>query len=320
MSLDWHFLPTKNWALSSLIMAHLMSLSLSIVVLTYRRDDALVATLARLKQTLGADGYQLVLVDNNADKTDRRSLLVGFEDVVLVDEGYNMGVAAGRNKGISVSTGEIVFFLDDDALLEVGPDFRDTLTKHFEIDSTLGVVAFRSFVGAERFEDPIEFPHTDKSKARDIGFDTFRFIGVAHAIRRSLLDISGLYCPSFFYGMEEFDLSYRFLKLGYRIEYRPEFQVQHMKASSGRMPSSAIIRRMYANKLAVGWMHLPKGIFTLSAGAWFAKTLIDSRNPLIPIKAIGDFLVMVSHGQIQKRSPSAELVAEVRRLGGKPWR
>lgn len=297
-----------------------MSLSLSVVILTYRRDDALVETLSRLRRALGRSTYQLILVDNNADKEDRRALLDEFEDVVLVNEGYNMGVAAGRNKGISVSSGDVVFFLDDDALLEVGPDFLEDLTGRFEADPRLGVVAFRSFVGPDRIEDPIEFPHTDKSKPRDIAFDAFRFIGVAHAIRRSLLDQSGLYCPSFFYGMEEFDLSYRFLKLGYRIEYRPEFRVQHMKANAGRLPSAAVIRRMYANKLAVGWMHLPGRVFTLSAAAWFAKTMIDSRNPLMPFKAIGDFLAMVSHGQIQRRSPSTELVSEIRRLGGTPWR
>lgn len=243
-----------------------------------------------------------------------------FEEALLVNERYNMGVAAGRNKGIAVSTGDILLFLDDDALLEVDSGFRADLLRMFENDSGLGVVALRSFVGSGRIEDPIEFPHTDKSKPRDVAFDAFRFIGVAHAIRRSILEKTGLYCPTFFYGMEEFDLSFRFLKLGYRIEYCPEYRVQHMKANTGRLPSSAVIRRMYANKLAVGWMHLPGRVFALSAAVWFAKTLIDSRSPLVPFRAIGDFLAMVSHGQILKRDPSTELVAEIRRLGGQPWR
>lgn len=297
-----------------------MPSSISLILLTFRRDDALRATLSRISNALAGVAVEIILVDNNADGVDRSGMLDGFERSVYVNERYNMGVAGGRNKGISVSTGDIALFLDDDALLEVPPDFAERLTKLFDGDPRLGVVAFRSFVGFERIEDPIEFPHTDKSKPRDVGFEAFRFIGVAHAIRRSLLDRSGLYCPSFFYGMEEFDLSFRFLKLGYKIEYRPEFRVQHMKANTGRLPSAAVIRRMYANKLAVGWMHLPGRVFALSAAAWFAKTLIDSRNLLVPFRAIGDFLAMVSHGQILKRDPSGELVAEIRRLGGKPWR
>ncbi|MBY3433042.1 glycosyltransferase [Rhizobium laguerreae] len=293
---------------------------LSIVVLTFRRDNALLDTLERISSTLGTSGFQLVLVDNNADGKNRRDMIKKFEDAVLVDEGYNMGVAAGRNKGTSAAIGDVLLFLDDDALLEVPSDFSATLTGLFDRDPKLGVVTFRSFVGTGRIEDPIEFPHTDKSKSHETAFETFRFIGVAHAIRRSLLDQTGLYCASFFYGMEEFDLSYRALKLRYRIEFRPEFRVQHMKANVGRLPSSAVIRRMYANKLSVGWMHLPARLLLASGAAWFLKTLLDSRNPLVPFRAIGDFLAMVSHGQLQKREPSDELVAEVRRLGGKAWR
>jgi GT2 family glycosyltransferase len=297
-----------------------MSPSLSLVLLTYRRDDALKATVSRISEVFGGASFEIVLVDNNADGVDRSYLLEGFDQAVYVNERYNMGVAGGRNKGISVATGDILLFLDDDALLEVPADFANRLKALFEHDPKLGVVAFRSFVGAERIEDPIEFPHTDKSMSRDAAFDTFRFIGVAHAIRRSLLDRTGLYCASFFYGMEEFDLSYRTLKLGYRIEFRPEFRVQHMKANTGRLPSSAVTRRMYANKLSVGWMHLPSRFFWACAAAWFVKTLLDSRNPLAPFRAIGDFLTMISHGQLQKREPSGELVAEIRRLGGKAWR
>jgi GT2 family glycosyltransferase len=297
-----------------------MPLSLSIVILTFHRDLALAATLDRLALSIGRTGFQIVLVDNNADGKERGSFLGGFADPVLVNEKYNMGVAAGRNKGILAATGDVILFLDDDALLEVGDDFQGKLLSLFECDPSLGVVAFRSFVGDDRVEDPIEFPHTDKSRPRDVVFDTFRYIGVAHAIRRSLLSRSGLYCPSFFYGMEEFDLSYRFLKLGYRIGYHPEFRIRHMKANAGRLPSKAVIRRMYANKLAVGWMHLPTKQFVASAGAWFVKTILDSRNPVLAFKAIGDFLAMVSHGQLEKRAPSSELVAEIRRLGGKPWR
>jgi GT2 family glycosyltransferase len=297
-----------------------MSPQLSLILLTYRRDDALIATLSRISQALGRVPFEVVLVDNNADGVDRSYLLEGFVHAVYVNERYNMGVAAGRNKGISAAAGDILLFLDDDALLEVPSDFVGRLTELFSQDPKLGVVAFRSFVGDDRIEDPIEFPHTDKSKSRDSVFDTFRFIGVAHAIRRALLDQTGLYCASFFYGMEEFDLSFRALKLGYRIEFRPEFRVQHMKANTGRLPSSAVIRRMYANKLSVGWMHLPARLFLASGAAWFLKTLLDSRNPVVPFRAIGDFLTMISHGQLQKRVPSDELVTEIRRLGGKAWR
>ncbi len=304
---------------SSYLVNHMVS-TVSVVVLTYRRDGALSATLQRIASSLNPNRIQLVLVDNNADGRDRSEAISAFPDAVYINENYNMGVTAGRNRAIRDTTGDIILFVDDDALLEVGAGFQGDLISMFADDAHLGAVAFRSFVGDKRVEEDKEFPHTDKSRDRSKGFDTFRFIGVAHAIRRSLLKESGLYCPSFFYGMEEFDLAFRFLKLGYRIEYRPDFTVQHMKSESGRLPSSAVLQRMYANKLAVGWMHLPLRTFVKSASAWFLKTLFDSRNPLTPLRSIGDFLAMVSHGQIEPRRPSKALVDEIRRLGGVAWR
>jgi GT2 family glycosyltransferase len=247
-------------------------------------------------------------------------MIEAFPKAVYVTENYNMGVTAGRNRAIRAAESDVILFLDDDALLEVDGDFQSDLMGMFERDPRLGAVAFRSFVGKDRIEEDKEFPHTDKKLDRAVGFDTFRFIGVAHAVRRSLFDRSGLYCPSFFYGMEEFDLAYRFIKLGYRIAYRPQFAVQHMKSEGGRLASSAVIRRMYANKLAVGWMHLPMSVFLTSAAAWFIKTSIDGRSLLTPFRSIGDFLAMASHRQIERRRPSKELVAEIRRLGGTPWR
>ena len=297
-----------------------MSATLTIILLTFSRDDALASTLRRIQSKLGTSGFQLILVDNNPADQDRMKLLETFEDSLYLNEGYNMGVAAGRNRGIHSATGELILFLDDDALLEVDTEFSDKLDALFGADPKLAAVAFRSFVGDARIEEAKEFPHTDKTKDKSKDFDTFRFIGVAHVIRAAALKQAGHYCPSFFYGMEEFDLAFRFLKLGYRIQYRPEFVVQHMKSTDGRLASSAVTRRMYANKLCVGWMHLPMGTFLKSAVAWFVKTAIDARNPLTPFKAVGDFLAMVSHGQVERRRPSVALVHEVRRLGGNPWR
>ena len=298
-----------------------MSVKLSVVILTYKRDDALEQTLGKLFEVFGYDPeVQMVLVDNNADGRDRASFMQAFANSEVVSEGYNLGVAAGRNKGIAKADGDIVLFLDDDAVLDVRGDFLRTVEETFAGSPRLGAIAFRSFVGDQRIEDPIEFPHTDKLKDHASSFATFRFIGVAHLIRHSALIDVGNYCDAFFYGMEEFDLSYRLLKRGWEIRYASDFRVRHMKADAGRMPSKSVIRRMYANKLAVGWMHLPLKQFCASGLAWFVKTTIDARSPVVPMRAIGDFLAMAAHGRLLRRDPSKALVDTIRSLGGKAWK
>lgn len=297
-----------------------MPVRLTVVVLTYRRDEALAATLDRLRAVMGVADFRLVLVDNNGDGRDRSRLLSGFADARLVNEGRNLGVAAGRNRAMEQARGEVVLFVDDDALIEAGPDFAERLVSAFRENPRLGCVAFRSVVGEAGRDDPSEFPHTDKSRPRDAAFETFRFIGVAHALRLEAGKDAGSYCESFFYGMEEFDLSYRLLKNGWTLEYRPEFRVRHMKNPSGRLLPAEIARRMYANKLSVAWMHLPSAQFSMCAAAWFVKTTVDARNPFTALFGLSDFATRVWRGEIGNREPSRSLARKVESLGGRAWK
>ena len=298
-----------------------MTQKISIIVLTYKRDDALKNTLDRIQSSMGSvTPYELILIDNNSDGVGRGELVAGFENSTYVNVGFNSGVTWGRMRGISNAQGDIAIFIDDDALLEVGDNFSQDIIDEFSSSPELAVIAFRSFVGSSRYEDPKEFPHTNKAMDHDKPFDTFRFIGVAHALRVSHFNEVGGYCDSFFYGMEEFDLSYRFIKKGYRIKYQPNYCVQHMKQDDGRLPAKNVIQRMYANKLSVAWMHLPIVYFLICAAAWFVKTTKDARSPITAVKSIGDFLTMVSHGKLLPRNPSKKLAGIIQKLGGDAWR
>jgi Predicted glycosyltransferases len=296
---------------------------ISTIILTYRRDDALPATLERLHRIVGdrAD-HQIILIDNNADGVVREKMLEAFPAFprrVCITLDSNRGVTGGRNAGIVQAEGDILVFLDDDALLEGDADLYDRLLARFDAEPDLGAVAFRSWMREKGASDPIEFPHTDKTLLRHKLFDTFRFIGVGHALRRSALDKVGMYPESFFYGMEEFELSFRLIKAGYRISYDPTFTVTHMKAEGGRLVRKDVVERMYANKLFIAWRHLPAGEALLCACAWAAKTLIDSRDPLSVFRAVSAFTKNVK-SEAARREPSRELVNRIRALGGTPWK
>jgi GT2 family glycosyltransferase len=292
---------------------------ISTIILTYRRDDALADTIARLHHHLeGRTDHEIILVDNNADGTDRDHMLGGLagKSVTL---GENLGVTGGRNAGIEAALGDILVFLDDDSLVEGEVGLYDRLASRFDEDPQLAAIAFRSWLREKDVSDPTEFPHTDKSFPRDMVFETFRFIGAGHAIRKSALDEVGLYPESFFYGMEEFELSFRLMKAGYRIVYDPSFTVTHMKADNGRLVRKDVIERMYANKLFIAWRHLPLKEALLCAGAWAVKTMIDSRDPRSVLRA---FLAFTKNARREKakRQPSRAVVNRIHHLGGTAWR
>lgn len=293
---------------------------ISTIIVTYKRDEALINSLERLREIVsGRQDHELILVDNNADEVGRQSLLSAFSKGRLVRCDQNLGVAAGRNAGIAAAKGDILVFIDDDALLDGGPDLYDTLLSRFDREPVLAALAFRSWMRERGASDPIEFPHTDKSLSRDEPFETFRFIGVGHALRRVSIDEVGTYRESFFYGMEEFEMCFRLLERGWRIRYDPAFTVTHMKATSGRLPSKEVMQRMFTNKLCIAWMHLPAKELALCASAWTVKTLVDSRSPMTVLKALAAFTKII-FSRTAKRQPKRFAVDRIVDMGGIAWR
>ena len=99
-----------------------MAQMVSVVVATYRRDQALERALQSLaKQTYS--NYEIVLVDDNADSewNQKVSVIVeafrkSYPDVKLnyIVNSPNKGSAVTRNIGIHAAVGTYVTFLDDD--------------------------------------------------------------------------------------------------------------------------------------------------------------------------------------------------------------
>lgn len=297
------------------------TIQVTTIVLTYRRDEALLRTLGRLEELAGKDSrHEIVLVDNNADGQDRSSLLKGFSRSLYVVLPENRGVTGGRNAGVVAAHGEIMVFVDDDALVETPEDYVSTLIEAFGHDDAAAVIAFRSYLGSDRVSDPAEFPHTDKSLTREERFETFRFIGVGHAFRRSaFLDI-GPYREDFFYGMEEFDMSFRLMKRGWKIFYDPSFSVHHLKELGGRLPPLHVTDRMFGNKLKVAWMHLPFIQMTTCMSAWTVKTVMDSRSFSLPFAALAGFIGWAWRNRHTRSPVSPAVLVQIGRMGGKAWR
>ena len=292
---------------------------LSTIIVTYGRDEALRRTVARLAGYVSdRKNHELILVDNNADGLDRSHMMSELAGKYVRME-RNEGVTGGRNAGIKAAPGNILVFLDDDSLLEGPMDFYDRLAGRFDDMPTLAALAFRIWLRDPEVSDPAEFPHTDKSLPRDQSFETFRYVGAGHAVRSAAFEECGLYPESFFYGMEEFEMSYRFLNAGLRIVYDPNFTVTHMKAPTGRLPRKDVVERMYANKLFIAWRHLPLPQALLCAAAWGVKTCIDARSPLSVLRAFRAFTKNAVSERASRR-PFRLAVNRIAEMGGQSWK
>lgn len=107
---------------------------ISAVICTYNREKYIRQALDSLAdQTLNSNNFEVIVVNNNS--TDNTTTIVhDFIQthpnlhIVFCNES-NQGLSYARNRGISESKGELITFLDDDAIAPVG--FLENVLKLF---------------------------------------------------------------------------------------------------------------------------------------------------------------------------------------------
>lgn len=181
----------------------------------------------------------------------------------------NLGIPAGRNAGVSLVSGQLLFFLDDDASL---PDqmFLQVVANRFAADVNLGLIqprvvdpnglpAPRRWVPRLRVGDPGE-----PSPA------TALWEG-AVAIRRSLFEVIGGWPADFFYAHEGIDLVWRVWDEGFVPWYAADLIVNHPVIDPAR---HEVYYRMNArNRVWLARRNLPVVLEPLYIGTWVGLTV-----------------------------------------------
>jgi GT2 family glycosyltransferase len=110
--------------------------TVSVVVPTFRRPDALRDTLAALLvQDYPADQYEVIVVDDASEEETRRTVQQfqrGSPRVTYIGQN-RAGVAMARNRGAEQASGDLLIFVDDDIVVE-----SDHLSRHLEDQSRFG--------------------------------------------------------------------------------------------------------------------------------------------------------------------------------------
>jgi GT2 family glycosyltransferase len=266
---------------------------ISFVIITYNRPDDALELARNISELEGLDELvEEVVIVNNRSTVSYEALeafiathpAIPFRYVVAPD---NLGVSRGRNYAISLSRAPILFFLDDDALLRNKDALRYILpifegagaeTPSGSSDARpVGIAAFKIYYASTGEMQVNAFPHKRFSERKDWpNFDTAYFSGAAHAIRRSVFEQVGVYPENFFYGMEEYDLSYRTLNAGFSIRYDDRIVILHKESPAGRLTPRDKLRGMWINKSKVAWKYLPLPYFASTALLWSIEYLKKS--------------------------------------------
>jgi GT2 family glycosyltransferase len=254
---------------------------IAFIIITYNRPEDMLALLQNISMLKDADSLlEEVIVVNNASAEDYspvKSFIARTElPYKYFEAPENLGVTKGRNYAIAKSKAPILVLLDDDAELQT-PDTLQSLVTLFENNMSpkpTGIVSFKVLYYDTGQMQVNAFPHKQFKRLKDQSFfETYYYAGGAHAVKREVLEKTGPYPEEFFYGMEEYDMSYRILEAGYSIVYSDKIVMLHKESPLGRRPQNEKLLMMWVNKCKVAFRYLPKRYFYSTALMWSLQYL-----------------------------------------------
>lgn len=300
---------------------------LSFIIITYNRPADMLELAQNISQLdKAAELLEEVIIVNNAS-TDDYSSVKNFINIHpeipfrYFDAPENLGVARGRNYALKKGTAPLVIMLDDDAVLQ-NRDALPNIIEEFNRPSGKRPCAIISFkvlyydTGAMQVN---ALPHKRFNEYRDKErFDTYYFAGGAHVVQRKVIEELDLYPGDFFYGMEEYDLSYRILEKGYSIRYTNKVVMLHKESPLGRKPKKEKVRMMWVNKSIVAYRYLPKKYFYSTAFMWGLQYLKQTGFDLAGfVKGWKNIIGIPSR---ERRLPiTSETISYLRSLKARLW-
>ena len=219
----------------------------SVVVVSRGRPDELSLCLKALRQLTYPEIEVVVVADGesavSAARYSGRIKLVAFEP-------HN--ISAARNAGIAQAAGEIVAFIDDDAVPE--PTWLTYLTAPFsnpEVAASGGYVRGRNGISYQwkarrSYSDgrsvPFELDSDEIAIFDPVPGETVKTEGTNMAVRRDVLVALGGFDMAYSFYLDETDLNMRISKAGHRTALVPLAQVVHGMAASARRTADRIPR------------------------------------------------------------------------------
>ncbi len=218
-------------------------MKISAIISTFNRAGFLPGLFDSLKnQTLPADAFEVIIINNNS--TDNTELLSG--EFLKNREGIRVryftessqGLSFARNRGIREAAGELVTFIDDDAL--PAKDFLEKSVSFFDDHPEAGASGGRillQFMGSKpgwynRFLSPLLGYFNYGNRTRQFKNNYFR--GSNMTFRKSLFDKFEPFNTKLgrtgdtLTGGEEKELFYRLKKNGIQLWYNADAVVHHL--------------------------------------------------------------------------------------------
>ena len=184
----------------------------------------------------------------------------------------NLGIPAGRNAGVPRTTGEFLFFLDDDEYVESETFLADAIAR-FRADRTLGVLQprVRTIDGSQPPRRWI--PRLRKGDPAESS-PVFSLLEGAIVMPRAIFESVGGWAGPFFYAHEGIELAWRVWEQGRRAWYAGDLEARHPNVAATR--HTDFYWRNARNRVWVARRNLPVVLVPVYVATWTVIQLLRS--------------------------------------------
>lgn len=262
----------------------------SILIVSWNVRDLLLRCLESLPAGAAGLTFETIVVDNASSDGTVEAVRMAFPAVQLIANPENKGFTGGNNQALAVSTGDFLFLLNPDTVVQpgavtalhhtllshpqtgiVGPRLRyaDGTTqpsrRRFPTIATLftestivqeylpGLGLFKRYYCDDR---PVD-------KAQQVDW----IVGAAMFVRRAVYTQIGGLDEGFFMYSEELDWCRRVAAAGWQIAYDPEAEVIHYEGRSSEQVVAARHIRFFSSRVRYAAKY--HGIFVATALRWW---------------------------------------------------
>ena len=297
-------------------------MDLSIIIVNYNVKFFLEQCLHAVYNSSKNLAAEIFVVDNNSVDGSCQMVREKFPEVKLIENKTNYGFAKANNQAIKRAKGKYILLLNPDTVVEE-KTFEKCIS-FMEDHADAGSMGVKMIDGKGKFlpESKRSLPTPAVAFYKTFGlaalFPRSRIFGKYHLgyldkeeihhvevlpgafmlIRKSVLNVTGLFDEDYFMYGEDIDLSYRISLAGYKNYYYPGTTIIHYKGESTKKSSINYVMVFYRAMMIFARKHFTRNnakffsfliniaIYMRAAASIFRRFIINTINPLLNIIVI----------------------------------
>ena len=216
------------------------------------------------------ENYEIVVVDNGSEDESVQAIRSKYKDVIIIENGANLGFAEGNNVGIKYALlheADYVFLLNNDTVVE--PGVIRNLLQASKARPDAGIFGAKIYyyhepnkiwyAGTSWMPKKARFTHLgsnqidDQSSWREVK-ETAYACGCALLIKTDVIRKIGMLEPKYFLTWEETEWCYRARRAGFECLFVPNAVVWHKVSSSFTGGGKGSLHRYFMERNRLLWI------------------------------------------------------------------